>query len=1182
MSSPSGKIPRYETTKTIRFQAIPLGDVDKKSVLGDIFCVGREAIGEEDALLKEREIVSEFLVEVKSFWNEIHDIVFFTSPKSGEDVLRKEVEIKKKWLKMYLKQSFFDSLLSSVDGKITEEKNWYRLTEVKFLLDEMNRCRLEWETLVREMQTFVDAPEENQLRRRKFAQTIRFLKARRNFPFLRDMVGMIGGEEKGIIEKIRNVKSIAEQLEKKMNEVERVFLPSQTAGLCVAKGSFNYYTIQKDPKDIDEERKSVKKLLEAPLSGRHFQIKKKNLKKKNREGGEFSLDDGWFKSAGFSDDEISFLKEKSLDDVYFFLKQWKAEKKSAFSEMMQEETFRGVLVENKQEESTDIPALVTQDALERVRGYKFQSLDVLGAYLGIEKKEGKYEKPLSEGELLKQYVCEKFSLFDVQDKQEADLLEYLRLTREIARIGTEKNDLLQSGRSEEASEVYEKDEALKVRAQARGRFFNFPDNERHQTERYWELNEFFKNIAKSRGEAIAKISGIEEEQRESQLLKFWNFFLEEEGKFFLVLVPREKRLEARNFLCSLSETRDVATVSTLHAFDSLTFRALRKLCFKECGNTFFPEIIRELRINRNRERDIKTRGMKNDLSPGFYQDILETNFARNNLGLSKFPKLRDVLSKHYEKENLQEFESDLERACYIRRSFSLNGEQKEKLLKKCGAVMLEITSQDLRIAFNGENTTDHRKKAHTELWENFWKEENKNTFFPIRINPEIKIFYREADEELQKKESEGLIYQPVKLSRFENRFRENRFTVALTISENATEQKSALAFKTTDDLKRYIEDFNKKFNETFSGKWLYGIDRGLKELATLCVMKFSDTETYEVNGTSFPKPEFAKIPVWEIKNTNEKRLVKSRYDDTVREFEVGKNISYFIDREDCQDIFEKKEVACIDLTTAKLVRGRIVLNGDTNTYFKLKELSARRRLWELFSHGLIDGESKLEKNWNVLRVMTKAVDEEGKQKWENVYWLRSMQESDAENVTAMLTTYVSDICKRNAVEDIEGINKIIHLHEAIVANMIGIVVFLQKSFDMGGIFLENLHSKKHLEEDFRQSNEVVHRKVELSLYRKFQSSGLVPPQIKQSVFVREELLMDQFGIIRFVSEENTSTMCPRCEATHKKTSTFKKNKRKGIFICEACGFDTSDPAKRFEFSALTNNDEMAAYNIAKR
>jgi hypothetical protein len=83
----------------------------------------------------------------------------------------------------------------------------------------------------------------------------------------------------------------------------------------------------------------------------------------------------------------------------------------------------------------------------------------------------------------------------------------------------------------------------------------------------------------------------------------------------------------------------------------------------------------------------------------------------------------------------------------------------------------------------------------------------------------------------------------------------------------------------------------------------------------------------------------------------------------------------------------------------------------------------------------------------------------------------------------------------------------------------------------------------------------------------------------------------QFGIIKFVPEGETSTLCPSCGKKAYKNSEDKKytsDKKQKIFHCSKeanggigdCGFHNhKNPGDYF---SLDTNDKIAAFNIAKR
>ena len=172
---------------------------------------------------------------------------------------------------------------------------------------------------------------------------------------------------------------------------------------------------------------------------------------------------------------------------------------------------------------------------------------------------------------------EKFSLFDTSNE---NFEEFYNLTKEL-------NDL-------------EGEDAKKI-VQQRGEFFNAP-NQTIQTKNYYEFCELFKRIALKRGQIIAKIKGIKNEEVQSQLLDSWAVITEEGEKKNVIIISRERKdtngnvfesenhKKAHKFIETNFDKNKSKGEVTLYHFKSLTLRALEKLCFKEVKNTFRPEL----------------------------------------------------------------------------------------------------------------------------------------------------------------------------------------------------------------------------------------------------------------------------------------------------------------------------------------------------------------------------------------------------------------------------------------------------------------------------------------------------------------------------------------------------------------------------------------------------------------
>ena len=535
-------------------------------------------------------------------------------------------------------------------------------------------------------------------------------------------------------------------------------------------------------------------------------------------------------------------------------------------------------------------------------------------------------------------------------------------------------------------------------------------------------------------------------------------------------------------------------------------------------------------------------------------------------------------------------------------------------------------------------TPASKNRYHTDLWRAFWDnidEPNETTRLrgfligKVRLNPEVKIRYRKVDENLKnyfKKKD----FPPL----FKHRRLQDQFTVHFTLALNAGKKYENLAFSKPEELLNKINDFNKKLNREmdFKTAWKYGIDRGKKELATLCLSKFDpDNNLYTVNNKDIVKPEFVKIECYALKNYDyiEKYITK---EGKVKKRQAIKNLSYFRDEKYLNDnkLFKKEVTSCLDLTTAKLIDGKIITNGDVMTFLKLKKAVAKRKLYELYYNKEIEKNAMLEwSEWengesnNAEKKRSESVLNIKTSKGEKtIYWYCSEYENilinheknikyNKQSIKDSLNHYLLELGDNNDSHT-PPISQINHLRDALTANMVGVICHLQKTYK-GFIILEDLN-EGNVRRHFFDSNENISRRLENALYNKFQSLGLVPPHVKNIISLREnirarqkkkscdQIKSSQIGNIIFVDEKETSRNCPYCEALNKRRERNDEKFRQHRFICDFCDFDTyyfkseEECAKDYKpevikekckkdfkgFKDINDSDRVAAYNIAKK
>ena len=653
----------------------------------------------------------------------------------------------------------------------------------------------------------------------------------------------------------------------------------------------------------------------------------------------------------------------------------------------------------------------------------------------------------------------------------------------------------------------------------------------YDTKQYNDLCKVYQNIAKEHGDIKNKLRSIEREKTESQLLNYWSVILEEKGKHYLLLIHRHDMSKAKDYIESKQGTKGSLK---LHLFSSLTLRALDKLCFRVSGD-FLQKIKEELSQYEDVKGKFSFQNNEKELDEKkliqFYQNVLSTSYANRVLDQSLIESLksRNILKDTF--TSLDRFRSALEQVCYLKKIYAIDNSDKIYLLKNYNVNIFEITSFDLR---------DHNKeikiKPHTELWNTFWSTNNKEKNYPTRINPELSLLWR------KKLDNKLRFFDPQLGS--SNRFSQDQYTLKTTFTLNASSRTMDISFHQFKDVKEKIEHFNKKFyqNTKKEGLFYYGMDRGKIRQTVLCITKEDPSNDKKIS--------FAPIEVLKLKE----KYYDEKWDG---KHQTVKNLSYVMQE---NSLFEKKKTATIDLTTAKLIHGKIVENGDIMSYLKFKEIDAKRVLFEHKSN-LARQQIFTSKDNTTLHV---KIHNRGKEEFIPIYYFNTNFKNivSLEKIKNNLETYL------NRIEDNpnqEMIYKINHLHSAMANNTIGILAFLHRQNP--GLMI--------LETNQQRTTESIAKSLEWALYKKFQTECLVPPRLGAVDLLLKQV--QSLGLIYFIDPHQTSKKCPKCN----NITSSDDNKKQGYFQCtnSNCNFDTQKPDKNFIY--LDDPDKLAAYNICR-
>lgn len=830
-----------------------------------------------------------------AFLNKFEEYVFY-HVNTDESVVKKSIFIKKSWLRLYAKQE-----ISGI--KLKKELT---IREIKCIGSKLENLYENLYTILAELKESEDSRYNERSRDAKIGLLIKKISSREILP---SAIKFIESSNDKI--DTQNLKGQLMALSKVLDNelllgIEK-YLPEQSRGIPIAKASFNYYTINKKPIDYAEKIKLEMKKLEVNLDDL---LKKSNkLSKKTKELIKDNV-------VAMSNTERLFLGENplgndgnyaSLRDIF---KSILAEQKKIFSEIMQ-------------------------------------------------KVNVNFEKDIKNN----------FEIYLFSSIEEKDFLEYKRKTKEISDLSYNKNkcSIENSKRSFESK--------IRNLKKERGALLNASDK---RTTNYFKdykgFSEIYKQVARSHGRVFSSLKGIEREMVESQLLKWWALIVKKGKNCYLVLVPKTNAGECKRVLEQNKITAEVDD-SSIFWFESITLRSLRKLCFGNIDldltekrdtykmNTFYPNVIKELSSNEYEAQPYRIKGCvkrkiygkylfgeyqlteKGKIS--FYKDVLSSDYARSSLSLPWDEVEEEVISKEF--ETLSDFQIALEKTCYLRNvAFFDNVFEK---IKEFNGQILKISSLDL------ESSTEKKFKKHTILWTEFWSKKNVENNFGIRLNPEISLTYRRPyRSRIDKYGKDSKLYDVNK----KNRYLYPQITLICTISENSNSITRDLAFVGDEEFKKNIDEFNFNFKKE-DIKYSIGIDNGEVELSTLGIYvpefnhpnqndklrKLNDLEQHGFDVLTIKNLYYSEKDL----NGNEKKIIQ--------------NPSYFLDikkymrvfgksKEEYEKmfskLFEKKKMLTLDLSSAKVICGKIVTNGAIPTLFNLWMRHAQRIIWGMNDH----------------------------------------------------------------------------------------------------------------------------------------------------------------------------------------------------------------------------------------
>ncbi len=859
---------------------------------------------------KEFDLVN-FASNLGNYLSDFSDYIFYE--KNKETRVKGYMSVKNDWIKSYARQSYADFVESEkIKNKETKKQR------IQHTLKDFEKCGLSdsiinaYNDVFDVWEKLEDVSSRDKYERVDRAQTALLLgrlKIKGALPLIVSLVDSVTDkkEQDDLGLRLRQQgKELLDQLELGILS----FLPEQSKGYPIAKASFNFYTINKKPIDYSEKIETINKNLKVNFS------ESKGLKW----NGSNELWDKMTRDIEQrSEGKELLLGEMPMRDCSEYanlrqmLKNILSKQKAEFSELMQKED---------------------------------------SCYSDL-KESGLY-------------------LFDNISEDEFD--EYFDLTQQIESTATKRN---QTNDTTKQKRLLTELNTLK---KERGNLINAAcKNTTNKFTAYKKVAEFYRKVAQKHGRFYAQLKAMEKEKNESQMINYWALILQHENKHKLVLIPRE---QSSDFKIRLTESEDKTSKIKLFWFESFSFRSLQKLCFSniESGaNKFYSDLEKESELKKKYSFDGRFITGEFQLQGDeqrkieFYKDILRSRVASKMLSISREELKDEVLDVDF--DSLDDFKVALERVSYKRMFMTKPWILEDLASDKFNAQVFDITSIDLRhdeSCCGKEKLYDYTDKLHTQIWKEFWSEDNENNNFDIRLCPEITLMYRKPKPSRIEKYGED--------SSQRNRYLHEQLTLVARFTERSNSSGRELAFLAKEEETKIVEEFNKevlKENMHFA----LGIDNGEVELSTLGVyipeFGLGTNEQKLDMLRNVKKYGFPTLTIKDLKYKETDIKGIDRY--------VVKNPSYFI-KEDlyCRtfnkthedyekmfaELFKSEYLLSLDLSTAKMINGHIVTNGDVVSLFNLWKRHAQRNIYSMNEHQKEKGDKEVKlKRSNELSVV---------------------------------------------------------------------------------------------------------------------------------------------------------------------------------------------------------------------
>lgn len=397
----------------------------------------------------------------------------------------------------------------------------------------------------------------------------------------------------------------------------------------------------------------------------------------------------------------------------------------------------------------------------------------------------------------------------------------IKLPYRISEFEAYKKSVLDWLKTEKANKAFEtaKCELGKIRGKGRERIRSVKENGKY-TNPYIKLTNTFKKIASNFGKKFADLRDKFSEENELNKISHFGIILEDKNcDRYLLLKSLQKENPDNNKDTkkeALSEKERKGAVKeildcveddgsfTAYQVKSLTSKALTKIVKNTKTYKDF-HTSRKKKVNSSTTKKIDC-----EQSLAYIKDCLKNSPMAKEQNWEEFKwDLSD--SKTYE-----ELQKEIDQKSYFLQKEKISKLNIEKLVRN-GAILLPIINQDIT------GKSHQNRNQFSKDWAMIF--DSKKDY---RLHPEFRISYRTPTEGYKPEKRHGRL-------QFISHF---NCEIIPQSGEYLTRKELNARFNNADEQKQAVESFTNKISNKIKQEDYYviGIDRGIKQLATLCVL----------------------------------------------------------------------------------------------------------------------------------------------------------------------------------------------------------------------------------------------------------------------------------------------------------------------------------------------------------